>query len=154
MGQAQTNTPRKVTGIVLLAVSMILYIIALFLPAVHQFGEQGLVNIPSKDYLGYECVIWGILAPIWWCANPLLWQSWARSTSTKKPRFFGIQLPVVSYGLGSALLAFWGLGGAIQDWKSGNFAAHDSPILLGAYMWLGSIVVEAARTCVMALWRE
>ena len=56
--------------------SLISYLVACFLPSIHQFGENGLVNISPKDYAGWECLVWGILSPWWWVSNPLLFTSW------------------------------------------------------------------------------
>ena len=130
---------------ILLLLSILTYGAALLLPAIHVFGQQGLINIETKDFAGWECLIWGILSPVWWCSNPMLWQSWSTAFKPRGPKVFRLQLPMPTYAVVSLIVSIYGLSEYHASWKSGSFAYHDSPILFGAYIWIVAIGLEFLR---------
>jgi hypothetical protein len=102
----------------------ILYIVACFKPAVHTQGSGSW--FASRDYFGYEALLFGWMSPIPWSANLFLVAGWIAMVRNRLKGAVSLGLLAVLASLSTVLLG--GLAG----------------VRSGYYFWQASILTFAS----------
>jgi hypothetical protein len=111
----------------LVAISMCLYAIALFVPAIQLTWADGSPN-QNVDQAGWVCLTFGIIFFPAWLANPFLFVGWYRIL---KRRQKAVGVSVCSLVISAGFMIY-----CLSCGKS-------APVYVGGWLWLVSIALTA-----------